>query len=240
MRLKLLGCEILLRELSHAVARSPHCVDVEYLEKGLHGMGAEKMRARIQERVDASEASHYDAIALGYALCGNGLAGIRARATPLVLPRAHDCIALLMGSRQRYQDFFDAKPGVYFRSTGWVERGRDLSQLDYIGQSRESFINRYGEDNGTYLYEQLHGYQKAYRSLIYIATGLETTARFEQAAAAEAAEKGWDFGVMKGSLAWFEALLSGDWDNERFLVVPPGSEICPSFADDVVNTNDRT
>ena len=36
-------------------------------------------------------------ILLGYGLCGNGLDGLSARHTRLVLPRAHDCIGLLMG-----------------------------------------------------------------------------------------------------------------------------------------------
>ena len=63
----------------------------------------------------------YDAILLGYALCGRGTEGLRAGKTQLVLPRAHDCIGLLMGSRQRYQAYFDTHPGVYFRSPGWVE-----------------------------------------------------------------------------------------------------------------------
>ncbi|MFV1980286.1 MAG: DUF1638 domain-containing protein [Rhodothermia bacterium] len=33
-----------------------------------------------------------------------------------VLPRAHDCITLLMGSRTRYLEYFKAHPGTYFRS----------------------------------------------------------------------------------------------------------------------------
>ena len=41
---------------------------------------------------------------------------------PLVIPRAHDCIALFMGSRQRYREYFDAHPGTYYRTSGWIER----------------------------------------------------------------------------------------------------------------------
>ena len=123
MRIKLIGCEVMFREICHLVARSGHQVDIEFLPKGLHDQKSAVMRARLQERIDAVSAADYDAIVLAYALCGNGLAGLEARAIPLVLPRAHDCIALFMGSRHRYQQYFDTHPGVYYKTSGWIERG---------------------------------------------------------------------------------------------------------------------
>ena len=71
---------------------------MEFLPKGLHDLGGKPMAAKIQEVVDRTPEGVYDAILLGYGLCGNGLDGLTARHTRLVLPRAHDCIALLMGS----------------------------------------------------------------------------------------------------------------------------------------------
>ena len=131
MRLKLIGCEVLFREMCAACARSPHQVDVEFLPKGLHDLGGKPMAAKIQEVVDRVPEGAYQAILLGYGLCGNGLDGLTARHTRLVLPRAHDCIALLMGSRERYQAYFDGNPGTFYRSTGWLERGQGLQQLTH-------------------------------------------------------------------------------------------------------------
>ncbi len=34
-----------------------------------------------------------------------------------------------MGSRIDYEHYFQDHPGVYYRSTGWVERGADLEPL---------------------------------------------------------------------------------------------------------------
>lgn len=234
MRLKLIACEVLLRELCHAIARSPHQVDFEFLPKGLHDLGGAEMSTRIQQQIDAVDPTRHDAIALGYALCGNGLHGIQARALPLILPRAHDCIALLMGSREGYQQYFDANPGVYFRSTGWLERGQSLEQVNPFSQSLEFLIEKYGEDNGRYLYEQFHSYRRTYRRLTFIQTGLEATSAFEDQARQEAAEKSWEFSKIPGSLVWFEALLSGDWDPHLFLTVPPGAQIRASFTEQVV------
>ena len=39
MRLKLISCEVLYREMCAAISRAPHEVDVEFLPKGLHDEG---------------------------------------------------------------------------------------------------------------------------------------------------------------------------------------------------------
>ena len=205
-----------------AVARSPHQVDLEFLPKGLHDLGGPAMRARLQKAADRVDATQYEAVLLGYALCGNGVAGLVSRNLPLVIPRAHDCIALLMGGRDRYRIYFENHPGVFFRSTGWLERGQDLDQAALL-------IARYGEDNGRYLFEQFNGYQRNYRKLAYIATGLEPDGSFEQQAREEAARRGWQFETIRGDLRLFERLVAGDWDDNDFLVVPPGWRVKPTY-----------
>lgn len=238
MKLRLISCEVLYREMCDAVARSPHQVDAEFLPKGWHDLGGRRMAALIQERIDAVPAGAFDAILLGYGLCGNGLDGIEARHTLLVLPRAHDCIALLMGGRRRYQDFFEEFPGTFYRSTGWLERGKGLKQLTHgttgLDASLDQFIEKYGEDNGRYLYEELTRYRSAYRRLVYIETGLEPDGRFEDEARWEAAEHGWEFRKIRGSLELFQRLVGGDWRSEDFLLVQPGERVRAAYDDAVV------
>ena len=237
MRLKLISCEVLYREMCAAVARAPNEVDVEFLPKGLHNLGGPPMRRQLQEAIDRVDPEEFEAVLLGYALCGNATAGLTARTLPLVIPRAHDCIALLMGSRERYQDYFEQNRGVYFRSTGWLERGQDQEQdtLRVVrnqtgaGRKLEDLIVQYGEENGRYLYEELNGYQKAYRQLTYIATGLEPDGRFEQQARDEAKRLGWEFDKVEGNLSLFERLLAGDWNEHDFLIVPPGWKVTATF-----------
>jgi|GEM_PF-4114837 len=70
-------------------AHSPHIVDVELLERGLHDQPAD-LRAQLQARIDAASAEAYDAILLAYGLCGQATAGIRAPlgGCRVVVPRA--------------------------------------------------------------------------------------------------------------------------------------------------------
>ena len=237
MRLQLIGCEILLRELCDAIVHSSHRVDVQFMPKGLHDLGGPELRKRLQAAVDAVDPAEYDAVVLGYGLCGNGLAGLEARELTLVVPRAHDCITLLLGSRAAYCQHFTTYPGTYYRSVGWNERGEAIQQqlmgMSPHRTSLESLIERYGESNGQYLFEEYRCYEQFYSRLAYIENGLEPDASFIMSAREEAREKNWSFEIIKGELTIFRRLLAGDW-NEDFLVVPPGHRIEVSYDDDIV------
>jgi hypothetical protein len=237
MRLLLIGCEVLLRELCDAVVHSPHLVDIQFMPKGLHDLGGPEVRRRIQEAIDAADEARYDAIVLGYALCGNGLSGIQARGVQLVLPRAHDCITLLLGSRARFQEHFTANPGTYYRSVGWIERGAAIQQqltgMGFHRTSLESLIERYGESNGRYLYEEYRRYEQAYTKLTYIDNGLAPDETFLERARAEAQEKGWSFETVTGELTIFRRLLAGEW-NDDFLIVFPGQQTAATYGEDII------
>lgn len=243
MRFKLISCEVLYREMCDAVARSPHQVDAQFLSKGLHDLGGKGMRHELQGQIDAASADRYDAVLMGYALCGNGLHGLEARTVQVVAPRAHDCIALLMGSRARYAEYFNANPGTYFRSTGWLERGQSLQQLTMGGQAvgvtLSELIEKYGDDNGRYLFEEYTRYRQHYRQLTYIQTGLEADDHFEQQARAEADDRGWSFSKLEGSLTLLRQLVNGDWPEQDFLVTPPGGRMVASFDDQIIQIEVR-
>lgn len=238
MHLKLISCEILYREMCAAVARSPHQVDLEFLPKGLHDIGSAKMAARLQDAVDAVEAACYQAVLLGYALCGTGLAGLAARALPLVVPRAHDCITLFLGSKERYLDYFRNHPGVYFKTSGWIERGETAGRLSQLsaasrstGYSWAELVEKYGEENAWYLWEAM---APSYRQFTYIEMGVEPDDRFERHTRERAAERGWEFEKLRGDMRLFEKLVGGDWDEGEFLVVPPGRRIVARYDDEIL------
>lgn len=244
MRLKLIACEILYREICAAVARSKNRVDVEFLPKGLHDIGQEGMSSRLKEAVAAVDQNEYEAVLMGYGLCSNGLVGLEAGKVPLVMPRAHDCITLFLGSKERYLDYFQANPGVYFKTSGWIERGSQLSQgddrpirfSDGGTPSYEDLVARYGEDNAGFLYEQLREMTHNYHHLMFIEMGIEPDDRFEDRARRDAASRGWEFEKLAGDMSLVQALVDGPWDDDRFLVVPPGHRVAPSFDEAIIKT----
>lgn len=240
-RFKLFACEILFREICSIVAVAKSRIDVEFLPKGLHDIGRQGMSGQLSEKINAVDETDYDAILLGYALCSGGIVGLAARTIPIVVPRAHDCITLFLGDRQRYHDYFFANSGTYFKTTGWIERGTDLGQgvPDNIAEklglrmSFQKMVERYGEDNARYLREQL-SQMRFYTKLAFIETGIEPDDSFEQQTIELAKERQWEFEKLQGDLNLLYRLLNGIWDEKDFLIVPPGHQIEFSYDDDIV------
>ena len=117
-----IACAVLGSELKSAARRLDLDVDFNLLEAGLHERPAvlhQKLQAAIDQVSAAGRASR---IIIGYGLCGRGTIGTRSRDIPLVMPRVHDCIAMLLGGNAAYQREFKKFPGTYYISTGWHKK----------------------------------------------------------------------------------------------------------------------
>ncbi len=236
-RLKLISCEVFFRELVALVAESPHVIDIEFLQKGLHDIGAVNMMGRIQAAVDAVDSGLYEGILMGYGLCNNGLAGLTARAIPIVLPRANDCISLFMGSSTRYLSYFQQNPGVYFMTTGWRERGEAASDLKQVSipqqmgmnSTMEELIAKYGEDNAQFLYETLVENAQNYSQYTYIDMGHELDAGYIKETQQEADRRGWRFSCIPGNRELLARLINGPWNDDEFLTILPGQRVRPTY-----------
>jgi len=151
-------------------------------------------------------------------------------------------MTLFLGSRQRYQQYFTDNPGTYFLTSGWIERGeaqgelRQLSIANVNGMdlTYEQLVEKYGEDNAKFLYEQLCDTTRNYRQITYIAMGVEPDTRFEDEARNRAGTHGWVFDKVQGSLSLLERLLNGEWKSDDFLVVPPGHQVVTTYDDTII------
>ena len=132
MRLKCIGCDALARLIYLCAAHSPHLVDVTMLRLGLHRQPAD-LQVRLQREIDDSAGQGYQAVVMAYGLCGKATAGITARDVPVVIPRAHDCITLFLGSRARYTQEHEKAPGTYWYSLDYIERGSLDGSLTALG-----------------------------------------------------------------------------------------------------------
>ena len=240
MKLYCLACEVLARPLYLSAARSAHIVDIQLIQRGLHNQPA-KLRNVLQAAVDAASQKAYDTIALGYGLCGQATAGLVARNLPLVIPKAHDCITLFLGSRARYQEQFDQFPGTYWYAQDYIERddgsGASLalgSGLDTnADQIYAEYVEKYGQDNADYLMEVMGAWKQHYSRAAYIDLGVGDGSAVEAKAQEQAARRGWSFDRVAGDMVLLRRLLEGDWEKD-FLILQPGQKLVMTYDDEVI------
>jgi hypothetical protein len=229
LRLHVIACPSLKPELEMLARECGNEISFRHPEMSLHQRSAAALNAALQSSID--DAGEVDAVAVAYGLCNRGVVGLTARTRKLVLPRAHDCIGMLLGSGRRYLDQLEAQPGTYFQSAGWLEHAQpDARQPDFTfgptsNVTRERLVERYGEENADYLLGEFEGFTKHYDRLAYIATPMAETARWQGEAEALAKARGWTFERLEGDTGWLKRLLEGDWAEDEFLVVRPGERV---------------
>jgi len=238
MRFRAIACEIMFREVCHEAAHSPHVVDLEFMPKGLHD-NAETLRERLQRAIDAVDPARDQATVLGYALCSNGTAGLRATRTPLVIPRAHDCISLFLGSRHSYAEYFAQRPGSYYYTAGWIERDDDHvertpAQGEGLYRPYEELVEKYGEDNARFLMEFQSSWVQNYDTAAWVDMALSAHVPVEEHARQMAAERGWQPHRQEGSPRLFTALLAGEWSADDFLVLPLGQQVVATHDERII------
>ncbi|AET69842.1 Protein of unknown function (DUF1638) [Desulfosporosinus orientis DSM 765] len=201
---KIFACGTLEEEIRSIL---PQTIDCEFLEAGLHNtpsMLKQELQKRIKEAVD------YDTLLIGYGLCSNGTVGLNSDIHTIVIPKVHDCISLLIGSRKQYNKEFHCFPGSYYLSKGWLKvEGDPLSEY-------HRYLEKYGEENARWLIDEEY---KHYQRVVFIHTvgDSKEDVNYSQEVAKLL---NIEFSQINGTLDYFEKLINGNWD-EDFLIFPP-------------------
>jgi hypothetical protein len=221
--LQVIACPVFQRELELLAAEARTTLTFRHLDMGLHEGAGVELRAALQASIDGVPPGQCDAIAIAYGLCNRGIVGLRARSVPVVIPRAHDCIGMLLGGTQAYLQQLESQPGTYFQSGG------DLRPQMSFGPGsnlrREELAAKYGEENADYLLEQFAKFTQHYERLAFIATPVPGAAQREEEARQSAQARGWKFERLPGDLGWLRRLLGGEWNEREFLTLQPGERV---------------
>ncbi len=213
------------KEAYFCAARSKNVIDIVLMEQGLHNE-PNKLRSEVQKALDRTcdiQERPYDASLLGYGLCSNGIVGLSAK-IPVVVPRGHDCITLLLGSKENYQEYFDSHRGVYWFSPGWIETNTQPGKERYEHTLKE-YIQKYGEDNAMYLMEMEQNWMKEYKWATYIDWDFANSEEDKKYTKRCAEFLGWNYDELKGNPGLIQQLIDGDWNEDDFLVLRPGEKI---------------
>ena len=205
-KIKLICCKTMMDEIE---AMKPEELLVDYVEYALHRT-PDKLREELQRRID--EEQEADVLVFVYGLCSRGLDGLKAGDKTLVIPRVHDCISLLLGSRDTYTREFEASPGTYYLSKGWIDQEADPLQ-EY-----HRYREQYGEENARWIIDESY---KNYKRVAFIDTNLPALAEYEEYSKEVACFLEAEYLKLEGESNFFEKLINQDWD-QGFLIVLPG------------------
>lgn len=215
----IIACRV-LQSLLESLLPPELASQVIFQEYGLHRL-PDKMRTALQEAIDSIETPSF--IVLGYGLCGNGLHGLKAGKHTLLVPRADDCIAILLGSRERYMQEFEAEPGTYYLSKGWLECGSHP-----LGEYEE-YVEKYGQEEAAWVMDMQYQH---YRRLVLVAHSEEEMERYRPEAVRVAqycARWNMRYEEILGSEGYVRRLVAAagapDEAGDEFLIVRPGGEI---------------
>ncbi len=198
-----------------------HNIPATFFEYGYHRT-PKKMAPVLQEHIDAL--GEPSMVVLGYGLCGNGIVGLKSRQHTLIVPRMDDCMTMLLGSRQRYVEEFNAYPGTSYLTCGWLESGSN-PLAEY-----EKLVAKYGVETADWLIDQ--PYRNDRRSVFIALDEADLAANREHVdriAGFCATRWGMQFETQIGTgtfIAWLmnEAVEQPTLSDD-LLVVPPGGEV---------------
>ena len=231
-RYQIIACHVLWREICYFASQSRNIFDFNFLEQGLH-CTPDILRQKLQNAIDNVDPEVHSATLIGYGLCSNGIVGVKATRTKLVIVRGHDCITHLLGSKERYRKYFDSHPGTYWYSPGWIDTGGQPGKERYE-TTLKYYIEKYGKENGEYLMEMEQGWFKAYNNAAYVDLGVGETGECREYTKNCAMWLKWNYDELAGDPKLMQDFLEGNWDPERFLILEPGQTVIASNDEKII------
>jgi hypothetical protein len=229
---KVIACTVFFREICHCASISKTILDLTFLSQRLHNLGGDKLRAEIQKELDRTDPERHEGVMLGYGLCSNAIVDLKAP-VKMIIPKTHDCIAILLGSKERYNRMFKEKPAIFYSSPGWVERGTVYAgDGDRVSQY-EQMVKKYGEKKAKRLVELTNVYYKNYTDFLHIDTKVCNPEFFRGSAKETAKEIGLEYKETDGTVDFLLRMFNLELDKD-FLIVPPNTAVKASYDDEVI------
>ena len=141
----------------------------------------------------------------------------------LLVPRTDDCITMLLGSRQAYIREFEAVPGTYYLSKGWLESG------SHPLKEYEEYLPRYGEEQAMWLMDQQYQHYERLLLVAHSQADLDAYRPQAQGVARFCERWGIRYEELLGSDQYVRRLAelakTLDEDDDDFLIIPLGGEV---------------
>ncbi|MEG2898066.1 MAG: DUF1638 domain-containing protein [Eubacterium sp.] len=205
----LIACETLKDEFEMVMNTLNIHIPVHWMSNALHS-SPDKLRRSLQDILNTT--TDYPYILLGFGNCGNGLVGLQASSSTLIIPRFDDCIDMLLCKNTHIDSI---RNNTYFLTKGWL-RGESPVTKEFNYQ-----LEKYGEKHSRRILEILY---HNYAYLMMIRTGTYEPSEILDEISPFLRLSGLTLIEGDGDLSILEKLLLGHWD-EQFSIIPPGQQI---------------
>ncbi len=242
MHYLLIACDVFQEVINKHINQTSHKITPKYLKMEAH-LEPKKLHQDIQLIIDEAEGQAYDIILLAYGLCGNATNGITARDIPIIIPRAHDCCTLFLGSIDEFLKHFGENLSASWTSSLYLAKSSQgiytpngQHTMEYFGLSDdfEELVKQYGEDNAEYLWSELHANNKHNTKLFYISTGADDDEFNIENLKQTAKEQSKEFHLIQGSTRLIKNLLDERWGDDYLFVAPGESIIATNDLDTIM------
>jgi len=213
MKTVIIACNTIKPELLHAKEAVGCDYPIIWSGAGLHDT-PKIMKTVLERCIAKAEAQGAEKILFAMGYCGGSLEGLSSKAE-IILPKVDDCITLLLGSKEKRQEL-QSSGHIYYITKGWMTN-KGVLYNQYL-----DIMNRYGEEQGSQIFAMLAGSYHYY--------GILDTHCYDMTEVIDktknmAEEMGMECFVADASDSYLRDLLSGNFDNSRFIKLEPGQSV---------------
>ena len=209
---KVIACGIFKPYIEHLTIDLSH-FDIVYLEIQQHDH-PQRLAKNIQKEINQTD-KHYKKIIILYGLCGGALLKLYTLHIPLILVKVHDCMSILLGSKEKYNMLTKDN-----KSLSWNCYSLKVSHHQQTLQQWELL---YDEETVAYLKEMLFTEQS-----LYLTCHLEEEKDFEKE----------EDDIVEGHLDFLKNILL--CQSQHLLELKAHQRISLSLDDEVIKiTNDN-
>lgn len=187
---------------------------VVYIEQNLHREPDSLQKMLAETICHLEDQAWFDTVVLLYGYCGGGMEGLRSNRLRLIIPLAHDCVPVLVGTKKD-QDSNIISADFFYLSPGWIDHG--------LTPYSEYFVSceKYGHEDALWISREM---LKSYSSVMLVENLARLSKRHRRYAREMARMFELDYRECQGESDWLVRLLEGQ-ESDEVAVIEPGTVI---------------
>lgn len=206
-----IACNALRDEINLVINKLQVKYPIIWVDAGLHNH-PNKLKDQLQKLINSID--NVDNILLMFGNCGNSVLNLKSEKASIILPRADDCISMLLGGNEN-KAALDQKGTSYYLTKSYLNSGASM-WTEYL-----SCIDKYGPEKSLMIFKTM---LVNYKALRLIDTGAYNLDDIKDIFLKMAKEFDLEQEIVPGTINTVYKAFKEEWD-EGFIIVKPGQPI---------------